>query len=71
MPSIADIIRARLRTVGVEEHQFMVEKGADSGSDVFITDVGGCRSQVSHPMRLKLRGLPESLIASFLGAVFR
>ncbi|KXN83173.1 Guanine nucleotide-binding protein alpha-4 subunit [Leucoagaricus sp. SymC.cos] len=45
MPTDSDIIRARLRTVGVEEHHFVVEKGGDSGSDVYITDVGGSRSQ--------------------------
>ncbi|KAF5350090.1 hypothetical protein D9756_009254 [Leucocoprinus leucothites] len=45
LPTDSDIIRARLRTVGVEEHQFVVEKGGDVGSDVFITDVGGSRSQ--------------------------
>lgn len=45
VPTDSDIIRARLRTVGVEEHHFIVEKGGDTGSDVFITDVGGSRSQ--------------------------
>lgn len=45
--SLADIIRARLRTIGVEEHHFVVEKGGDAGSDVYITDVGGSRSQVN------------------------
>ncbi|KAF9448736.1 heterotrimeric GTP-binding alpha subunit [Macrolepiota fuliginosa MF-IS2] len=45
VPTDSDIIRARLRTIGVEEHQFVVEKGGDAGSDVFITDVGGSRSQ--------------------------
>jgi hypothetical protein len=43
-PSAADIIRARLRTIGVEEHHFAVEK---TGDEVYITDVGGSRSQVS------------------------
>jgi len=28
-PSAADIIRARVRTIGVEEHHFVVEKGAE------------------------------------------
>ncbi|KAJ3565920.1 hypothetical protein NP233_g7332 [Leucocoprinus birnbaumii] len=45
IPTDSDIIRARLRTVGVEEHHFTVEKGGDTGSDVYITDVGGSRSQ--------------------------
>lgn len=42
---LADIIRARLQTVSVEEHHFVVEKGGVN-SDVYITDVGGSRSQV-------------------------
>ncbi|TEB26394.1 P-loop containing nucleoside triphosphate hydrolase protein [Coprinellus micaceus] len=41
----ADIVRARIRTVGVEEHHFVFEKGAESNADVYITDVGGSRSQ--------------------------
>ncbi|KAG2002422.1 guanine nucleotide-binding protein alpha subunit [Coprinopsis cinerea AmutBmut pab1-1] len=45
LPSDSDIIRARIRTVGVEEHHFVVEKGPDMNSDVYITDVGGSRSQ--------------------------
>ncbi|TFK38591.1 heterotrimeric GTP-binding alpha subunit [Crucibulum laeve] len=45
VPTDSDIIRARIRTVGIEEHHFVVEKGADANSDVFITDVGGSRSQ--------------------------
>jgi hypothetical protein len=59
-------VRARVRTVGVEEHHFVVERGEpdthdtvlsmapqgslrggpDAQSDVYITDVGGSRSQV-------------------------
>jgi len=42
---LADIIRARLQTIGVEEHHFVVQKGG-ANSDVYITDVGGSRSQV-------------------------
>ncbi|TFK22540.1 G-alpha-domain-containing protein [Coprinopsis marcescibilis] len=45
LPHDGDIIRARIRTVGVEEHHFVVEKGVDANSDVYITDVGGSRSQ--------------------------
>ncbi|KAF9002158.1 heterotrimeric GTP-binding alpha subunit [Cyathus striatus] len=44
-PTDSDIIRARIRTVGVEEHHFIVEKGQDANSDFYITDVGGSRSQ--------------------------
>ncbi|KAJ2920508.1 hypothetical protein H1R20_g16585, partial [Candolleomyces eurysporus] len=45
LPTDADIVRARIRTVGVEEHHFVVERGVDTNSDVYITDVGGSRSQ--------------------------
>lgn len=79
MIPIADIIRARLRTVGVEEHHFIVEKGGDAGSDVYITDVGGSRSQVSNS-NLYLNKISKVFLfiyilaffsASFLGSVLR
>ncbi|KAN0078032.1 Guanine nucleotide binding protein (G-protein), alpha subunit [Tylopilus felleus] len=38
-PDIDDIVRARLRTFGVEEHRFSV----DNGSEWYIYDVGGSR----------------------------
>jgi len=37
-------MRARMRTLGAEEHRFVIEKGLDVGAEVFITDVGGSRS---------------------------
>ncbi|KAI3614927.1 acetamidase formamidase [Moniliophthora roreri] len=40
----ADIVRARLRTVGVEEHHLICETEAHKGSEFFIADVGGARS---------------------------
>ncbi|KAG6840155.1 hypothetical protein C0991_008560 [Blastosporella zonata] len=45
VPTDSDIMRARVRTLGVEEHHFIIERGLDVGSEVFITDVGGSRSQ--------------------------
>ncbi|TRM66827.1 guanine nucleotide binding protein, alpha subunit [Schizophyllum amplum] len=42
-PTDTDIIRARIRTVGVEEHHFVMEKGLP-GSDFYITDVSGSKS---------------------------
>ncbi|TFK72297.1 heterotrimeric GTP-binding alpha subunit [Pluteus cervinus] len=47
VPTDADIVRARVRTMGAEEHQLTIEKGEqglDSGSDIYVTDVGGSRS---------------------------
>ncbi|KAG6856064.1 hypothetical protein H0H87_007720 [Tephrocybe sp. NHM501043] len=45
LPTESDIMRARIRTLGAEEHHFIIEKGLDVGSEVYITDVGGSRSQ--------------------------
>ncbi|KAF9467048.1 guanine nucleotide binding protein, alpha subunit [Collybia nuda] len=44
-PTNADIVRARIRTLGVEEHHFVIEKGIDKGIEVYITDVGGSQTQ--------------------------
>ncbi|EED79074.1 candidate G-protein alpha subunit [Postia placenta Mad-698-R] len=43
-PSDDDIVRARLRTLGVEEHRFTMESGALPGSEWYIYDVGGSRN---------------------------
>ncbi|KAG1771924.1 guanine nucleotide binding protein, alpha subunit, partial [Suillus placidus] len=43
-PTEADIVRARLRTFGVEEHRFL----QDNGSEWYIYDVGGSRSMRPH-----------------------
>ncbi|OBZ73276.1 Guanine nucleotide-binding protein alpha-4 subunit [Grifola frondosa] len=47
-PSDDDIVRARLRTLGVEEHRFTMESGALPGSEWYIYDVGGSRSNRPH-----------------------
>ncbi|KAJ3011492.1 hypothetical protein NUW54_g2154 [Trametes sanguinea] len=39
-----DIVRARVRTLGVEEHHFTMESGALPGTEWYIYDVGGSRS---------------------------
>lgn len=60
---LADVIRARVRTLGIEEHHLIIEKGqfsfachgiqsdkdsgVDAGAEVYITDVGGSRNMVS------------------------
>ncbi|KAF9238640.1 guanine nucleotide binding protein, alpha subunit [Melanogaster broomeanus] len=41
-PSDDDIVRARLRTVGVQEHRFVMEEG--SGKEWLMYDLGGTRS---------------------------
>ncbi|KAG8761095.1 hypothetical protein FRC14_007876 [Serendipita sp. 396] len=47
MPTDDDILRARLRTVGVQEHKISLESGPEKGQDWYIYDVGGARSQRS------------------------
>jgi len=43
-----DVLRARLKTVGVCEYKFHLEAtaGSESGTEWRIIDVGGSRSQV-------------------------
>ncbi|PPQ72683.1 hypothetical protein CVT24_012661 [Panaeolus cyanescens] len=45
VPTDSDIIRARIKTMGVEEHTFLVERGRDANTEFMITDVGGTRHQ--------------------------
>ncbi|EJD05576.1 G-alpha-domain-containing protein [Fomitiporia mediterranea MF3/22] len=45
MPSDDDVLKARLKTVGVSEHRFEMESGRESGTEWRIVDVGGSRSQ--------------------------
>ncbi|SJL11623.1 uncharacterized protein ARMOST_15029 [Armillaria ostoyae] len=48
MPTDDDVLKARLKTVGVSEYRFEMEvsAGRDSGTEWRIVDVGGSRSQV-------------------------
>ncbi|PIL34086.1 hypothetical protein GSI_03797 [Ganoderma sinense ZZ0214-1] len=43
-PSDDDVVRARLRTMGVQEYRFIFEKGSEAGREWLIYDVGGARS---------------------------
>jgi guanine nucleotide-binding protein subunit alpha len=43
-PSNDDVVRARLRTLGVQEHHFTFEEGKHVGTEWHIYDVGGSRS---------------------------
>ncbi|EIN05274.1 G-alpha-domain-containing protein [Punctularia strigosozonata HHB-11173 SS5] len=43
-PTDSDVVRARLRTVGVQEHRFVFEQGRASGTEWILYDVGGHRS---------------------------
>ncbi|KAI0635319.1 G-alpha-domain-containing protein [Trametes polyzona] len=45
-PTLDDILRARLQTIGVEEHHMIMEtEGAENGQHWIFYDVGGARSQ--------------------------
>lgn len=44
-PSNDDIVRARLRTLGVQEYRINFEKGPAAGSEWCLYDVGGSRTQ--------------------------
>ena len=41
-----DVLKARLKTVGVSEYKFQMEAGSEQGTEWRIIDVGGSRSQV-------------------------
>ncbi|KAH9913679.1 G-alpha-domain-containing protein [Epithele typhae] len=43
-PSDDDVVRARLRTMGVQEHRFVFERGLETEREWLIYDVGGARS---------------------------
>ncbi|KAI0945030.1 hypothetical protein AcV7_001673 [Taiwanofungus camphoratus] len=45
LPSDDDVLKARLKTVGVSEYRFEMEAGSESGTQWRIIDVGGSRSQ--------------------------
>ncbi|KZP33255.1 G-alpha-domain-containing protein [Athelia psychrophila] len=43
-PTDNDVVRARLRTLGVQEHKFVFEQGRTAGREWLMYDVGGTRS---------------------------
>ncbi|KAJ8468683.1 hypothetical protein ONZ45_g17156 [Pleurotus djamor] len=43
-PTDDDVVRARLRTVGVQEHRIVFEQGHEFGKEWLIYDVGGSRT---------------------------
>jgi len=43
-PIDCDVVRARLRTLGVQEHRFIFEQGRTAGREWVMYDVGGTRS---------------------------
>ncbi|KAJ7593133.1 G-protein alpha subunit [Mycena floridula] len=44
IPTNHEIVRARVSTLGMEEHHMIVEKGPNKGSEFYIIDVAGIRS---------------------------
>jgi len=65
MPSDDDVLKARLKTVGVSEYRFEMEvsAGRDSGTEWRIVDVGGSRSQRRES---EMRISWSSILMSFL-----
>ncbi|KAJ3722278.1 guanine nucleotide binding protein, alpha subunit [Lentinula raphanica] len=45
IPTNDDVLKARLKTMGVVEHSFLIPSGANRGSQWKIYDVGGARNQ--------------------------
>jgi guanine nucleotide-binding protein alpha-1 subunit len=45
LDAIADILKARLKTIGVVEHTFLIPSGNNKGVKWKIYDVGGARNQ--------------------------
>jgi len=45
VPSQEDVLRARIRTVGVQEYSFLLETGPDKGREWRVFDCGGARNQ--------------------------
>lgn len=65
-PSDDDVLKARLKTVGVAEYKFEMEvqAGRESATEWRIVDVGGSRSQVCYLYRaVRLKQLIQSLLA--------
>jgi guanine nucleotide-binding protein alpha-1 subunit len=70
MPSDDDVLKARLKTVGVSEYKFEMEftAGRDSGTEWRIVDVGGSRSQRRESFKI-LTYDPLMLISSWYSDV--
>ncbi|CAK5264430.1 unnamed protein product [Mycena citricolor] len=45
IPTDADVLKARLKTMGVVEHTFLISAGSNRGVEWKIYDVGGARNQ--------------------------
>lgn len=43
---VDDVLKARLKTIGVSEYKFEMEAGPQTGTEWRIVDVGGSRFQV-------------------------
>ncbi|KAJ7330354.1 G-protein alpha subunit [Mycena albidolilacea] len=48
IPSDRDIMRARIKTLGVEEHRFVTESGFRAGTEFYITDLV-CALNLTYP----------------------
>jgi hypothetical protein len=59
VPSDDDVLKARLKTLGVVEHTFSLETGKERGVDWKIYDVGGyvCLRTVTHGQEVHAKHL--------------
>ncbi|KAF8267947.1 guanine nucleotide binding protein, alpha subunit [Lactarius quietus] len=58
-PSDDDVVRARLRTMGVQEYRFLFETGRESGHEWIFYDVGGSRTHRAswHPYFMDVKAI--------------
>jgi len=58
-PTDDDVVRARLRTMGVQEYRFVFETGREAGQEWIFYDVGGSRSHRAswHPYFMDVKAI--------------
>ncbi|KAI9510065.1 guanine nucleotide binding protein, alpha subunit [Russula earlei] len=58
-PTDEDVVRARLRTVGVQEYRFVIESGREAGREWIFYDVGGSRTHRGawHPYFMDVKAI--------------
>ena len=66
-----DVLKARLKTVGVSEYSFHMEAGDERGTEWRIIDVGGSRSQVRLIFLLSSCRVADVVRLSGVSSVYR
>lgn len=62
MGRVDDVLKARLKTIGVSEYKFEMEAGPQTGTEWRIVDVGGSRFQVCSILLILCCPLPSRLM---------